>query len=1373
MQDATKWLLDTLRTSTPSPLIEILSRHRSKEDDFHLGEVLSFMPLRQYPHFTSLIRSALSPSVEALKKLSPPTAHGNNQPSQRQHLDDHIATVRAASELICLSVRSRDNVPHEGFVDIIRDLHDVILVLPDSQHKNHVARLCEWLWSTAHPRRETIVPHALLFLLLRSFGIEGNILEEHDSVKTVSRSYVARIYAMREALHTLVLAEDVPEAHTMRVLLLRCTTSASYLRVESGCKFLAYLLTVEDIRAAVFQSLVNQIAIVRKTRASYYGDVFLYAWKLQKSDWLFKCLTELTEMAIYTASDPFGANMRTVLSSFHKSKRLVGVDQLLHRIYSPVLYKNLMVAHPIVRRNAVSILAESFPIHDPNTSVQDIQQTINFQCGRLFDLLTDPAPTVRKTTVEGTCRILGLLWELVPLAFAKRMLDTMTTKLAFDASSAQVRIAVFDGLKFIARNHLAYQILSIALPRLGPLIHDNVEKVRFSFLDLLLTLKSKRARSMRYFDVVPLDDLLIRLPSESPAAAAKIMTLIVSSYFPLERKGKTAEEIAASQVRACLSMLRSNKDACRFFYRNVYLHVPPGPLCEFAMRLSSIALESPDVNDAADNVESVPRKLERKGSLSKRCARHRGDDENITPLNNDTDNKALASGETSRGRHAQHNRVTLLEIVADVLSSISPSLEKQSNRSLRRYIDQIFGGEALRSLLIERGNSRSTRAVCWRVASCISRSQMQPIVELWHEQMDSVLDWHRTTDREIREFEALLSALVTCGFRWKMTPALCSVVLGWANASSTGLNRSMLGVKSRRRSKSTMKQKGFRKTSSSSFNARAIWPEPRWNALFALRCLASALSTGSELGEEFRVILSQTQEPESSSRSELGNAAKLVRSLRIGCLGAIDNVVESHEQYGQHEVENPRPQILLDCLSVVWKLLLGLLSTEQSSEIVSLELRELLEWTASTELLVGASKIDETFSRALGAMALRFSGDAVALGYLKENDMQMLERITSNIEITTDWSQSSVVTGPAAELLRLSYQLREHYSFVTDGAEMNKESFYPLLQTSISLLLRACDMLRLCKRRNGPSNGMDTKTPLLDGFMSETLLSFCVGDKLATVSQDLGEKIRSCCQSTTDAEGSLLVIVVCNSIRRLAITPPSGMSTASFELYESLVHGISFESDEQSCRRATMYFTWLLVQSIFSVFEDPDAAPSNDMRHFLASLEVFLKQWHRKREHTSTNDDNSCFAEIRSILDNLQTVCRSSRDPLLSQGGAVCTTRGATNASQREAADLKGDEAADMEREKAVDMERGAANLARDKSASAMRERVLNAKEENVAHASKERAANGTKEATNETWEVPADATRECATDTMPGKATDTIHEEAADVNLATVEPKL
>jgi condensin-2 complex subunit G2 len=39
---------------------------------------------------------------------------------------------------------------------------------------------------------------------------------------------------------------------------------------------------------------------------------------------------------------------------------------MLVKLYEPILWRNLNVANPVVRRNAASLLMEAFPLQDPD-----------------------------------------------------------------------------------------------------------------------------------------------------------------------------------------------------------------------------------------------------------------------------------------------------------------------------------------------------------------------------------------------------------------------------------------------------------------------------------------------------------------------------------------------------------------------------------------------------------------------------------------------------------------------------------------------------------------------------------------------------------------------------------------------------------------------------------------------------------------------------------------------------------------------------------------------------------------------------------------------------------------------------------------------
>ena len=54
-----------------------------------------------------------------------------------------------------------------------------------------------------------------------------------------------------------------------------------------------------------------------------------------------------------------------MLDYTHQQKRQRGVDQMLLRLYEPILWRSLKVANPHVRRNAATLFVEAFPLQDP------------------------------------------------------------------------------------------------------------------------------------------------------------------------------------------------------------------------------------------------------------------------------------------------------------------------------------------------------------------------------------------------------------------------------------------------------------------------------------------------------------------------------------------------------------------------------------------------------------------------------------------------------------------------------------------------------------------------------------------------------------------------------------------------------------------------------------------------------------------------------------------------------------------------------------------------------------------------------------------------------------------------------------------------
>ena len=69
---------------------------------------------------------------------------------------------------------------------------------------------------------------------------------------------------------------------------------------------------------------------------------------------------------------------------------------MLARLYEPIIWRALNVTHPVVRRNAVTLLTDAFPLQDPQAPVDDTNHLIQKQ----FDCLSVKTKLSRPSTIH-------------------------------------------------------------------------------------------------------------------------------------------------------------------------------------------------------------------------------------------------------------------------------------------------------------------------------------------------------------------------------------------------------------------------------------------------------------------------------------------------------------------------------------------------------------------------------------------------------------------------------------------------------------------------------------------------------------------------------------------------------------------------------------------------------------------------------------------------------------------------------------------------------------------------------------------------------------------------------------------------------------
>ena len=134
-------------------------------------------------------------------------------------------------------------------------------------------------------------------------------------------------------------------------------------------------------------------------------------------------LQDLMVSCLHVADAKLAKSVRTVLSPLHRAKKSPDVDKLLHRMYGPILWRALSAANPTVRLNATPVLAETFPLRDPDEGEDRTEAVVGKTVDALMALLRDPEPKVRVAGSNAAGRILVAFWDALPTSDIRRLLS--------------------------------------------------------------------------------------------------------------------------------------------------------------------------------------------------------------------------------------------------------------------------------------------------------------------------------------------------------------------------------------------------------------------------------------------------------------------------------------------------------------------------------------------------------------------------------------------------------------------------------------------------------------------------------------------------------------------------------------------------------------------------------------------------------------------------------------------------------------------------------------------------------------------------------------------------------------------------------------
>uniref|UniRef100_A0A2K5I1J5 Non-SMC condensin II complex subunit G2 n=1 Tax=Colobus angolensis palliatus TaxID=336983 RepID=A0A2K5I1J5_COLAP len=426
---------------------------KEASDPFSLNELLDELSRKQkeelWQRLKNLLTDVLLESpvdgwqvVEAQGEDNMETEHGSK-------MRKSIEIIYAITSVILASVSViNESENYEALLECVIILNGILYALPESERKlrSSIQDLCVTWWEKGLPAKEDTGKTAFVMLLRRS-------------LETKTGADICRLWRIHQALYCFDY--DLEESGEIKDMLLECFININYIKKEEGRRFLSSLFNwnINFIRM-IHGTIKNQLQGLQKSLMVYIAEIYFRAWKKASGKILETiendCIQDFMFHGIHLPRrSPVHSKVREVLSYFHHQKKVrQGVEEMLYRLYKPILWRGLKARNSEVRSNAALLFVEAFPIRDPNLHAIEMDSEIQKQFEELYSLLEDPYPMVRSTGILGVCKITSKYWEMMPPTILIDLLKKVTGELAFDTSSADVRCSVFKVRFFKLLGHI-------------------------------------------------------------------------------------------------------------------------------------------------------------------------------------------------------------------------------------------------------------------------------------------------------------------------------------------------------------------------------------------------------------------------------------------------------------------------------------------------------------------------------------------------------------------------------------------------------------------------------------------------------------------------------------------------------------------------------------------------------------------------------------------------------------------------------------------------------------------------------------------------------------------------------------------------------
>jgi len=132
-----------------------------------------------------------------------------------------------------------------------------------------------------------------------------------------------------------------------------------------------------------YAAIKNQIPHARDSFLQAFGEILFKAWhdatdpQLQSLEYC--CIQDLMHCAAHAGHKVTVSALRKVVGVLHQYKKQPGVDEMLCRLYEPILWRGLRAANLSVRCNCAQLFFDGFPLVDQSQLNADIDMEIQSQ----------------------------------------------------------------------------------------------------------------------------------------------------------------------------------------------------------------------------------------------------------------------------------------------------------------------------------------------------------------------------------------------------------------------------------------------------------------------------------------------------------------------------------------------------------------------------------------------------------------------------------------------------------------------------------------------------------------------------------------------------------------------------------------------------------------------------------------------------------------------------------------------------------------------------------------------------------------------------------------------------------------------------------